>query len=45
MLTVLTLQNSQSSVTFNNECKQLRYYFPNKIKNSKHLNEEILSKV
>ena len=26
-----TLKNSQSSVTLENECKQLRYHFPNEI--------------
>ena len=39
---VATLKNTQSSVTLKNECKQLRYYFPNEIKNFTHLNEKIL---
>ena len=29
ILTVWAVKNSQSSVTFENECKQLRYYFAN----------------
>ena len=31
ILTVWTLKNSQSSVTLNNECMQLRYYFKIKL--------------
>ena len=42
ILTAWTLKNSQSSVTLKNECKQLHYYFPNKIENSIHSNEKIL---
>ena len=43
LLAVGTLKNSQSSVTFKkHQCKQLRYYFPNQIKNSTHSNEKIL---
>ena len=41
ILTVWTLKNYQSSVTLKNECKQLRYYFQNEIKNSACLNEKI----
>ena len=34
-------KNSQSNVALKNECKQLRCYFPNKIKNSAYSNERI----
>ena len=42
ILSAWTLKNSQSSVTLKNECKQLRYYFTNEIKNSTHPNDKIL---
>ena len=42
ILTLSTLKNSQSSVTLKNERKQLRYCFPNEIKNSTLSNENIL---
>ena len=42
ILTVWTLKNSQSSVTLKNDCKQLRYYFTNEIKNCTHPSEKIL---
>ena len=44
ILNVWTFKNSQLSVTLKNECYyfQLRYYFPNEIKNSTQLNKKIL---
>ena len=42
ILTVWTLKNYQSRVKLKNECKQLRYYFQNEIKNSTCPNEKIL---
>ena len=42
ILTVWTVKNSQTSAKFKNECKHLRYYFPNDIKNSTNSNEKTL---